>query len=153
MGVGRMLFAHVPLDEDLGDLHVGIAWRAEHGDELPFGVLARHLWIARDAHCCCPPVAWLAPRALLNAAGPWREDLSLNDDGEYFCRVLLRSAGNRYALKIFCDVHIRSAIFGYRSHQRDLPHLASVWLEHARVARAVRRRDAAAAPDRRSCPG
>ena len=62
-----------------------------------------------------------------------------------FHLLLLRSAGNRYALKIFCDVHIRSAIFGYRSHQRDLPHLASVWLEHARVARAVRRRDAAAA--------
>lgn len=40
-----------------------------------------------------PPIAWLSPRALLDEAGPWREDLTLNDDGEYFCRVLLRSAG------------------------------------------------------------
>ena len=62
-----------------------------------------------------------------------------------FHLLLLRSAGNRYALKIFCDVHMRSAIFGYRSHQRDLSHLARVWLHHARVARAVRQRDAVAA--------
>jgi DNA-binding GntR family transcriptional regulator len=62
-----------------------------------------------------------------------------------FHLLLLRAAGNRYALKILCDVHIRSAIFGYRSHQRDLHHLAYVWLDHARVARAVRQRDAAAA--------
>ena len=62
-----------------------------------------------------------------------------------FHLLLLRAAGNRYALKIYSDVHIRSAIFGYRSHQRDLHHLAHVWLHHARVARAVRLRHAAAA--------
>lgn len=58
---------------------------------------------------------------------------------------LLRAAGNRYALKIMGDVHVRTAIFGYRSHDRDLRHVARVWLHHARVARAVRRRDARAA--------
>ncbi len=62
-----------------------------------------------------------------------------------FHLLLLRAVGNRYALKIYSDVHIRSAIFGYRSHQRDLHHLAHVWLQHARVARAVRLRHAAAA--------
>jgi glycosyltransferase involved in cell wall biosynthesis len=40
-----------------------------------------------------PPIAWLCPRSAIEAAGPWREDLSLNDDGEYFCRVMLRSPG------------------------------------------------------------
>lgn len=35
------------------------------------------------------PGAWLAPRTLLDAAGPWDESLSLNDDGEYFARVML----------------------------------------------------------------
>ena len=35
------------------------------------------------------PAAWLTPRALLDAAGPWDETLSLNDDGEYFARVML----------------------------------------------------------------
>lgn len=37
------------------------------------------------------PAAWLTPRAVADAAGPWNESLSLDDDGEYFCRVLLRS--------------------------------------------------------------
>lgn len=40
-----------------------------------------------------PPVAWLTPRTLVEAAGPWDESLTLNDDGEFFCRVLLASAG------------------------------------------------------------
>lgn len=38
-----------------------------------------------------PPVAWLTPVALLHRAGAWDERLSLNDDGEYFCRALLAS--------------------------------------------------------------
>jgi glycosyltransferase involved in cell wall biosynthesis len=37
------------------------------------------------------PAAWLAPRRLLDRAGPWNESLSLNDDGEYFARVALAS--------------------------------------------------------------
>ncbi|WP_316824790.1 glycosyltransferase family 2 protein [Pedobacter miscanthi] len=36
-----------------------------------------------------PIHAWLTPRALLNKAGYWDESLSLDDDGEYFCRVVL----------------------------------------------------------------
>jgi GT2 family glycosyltransferase len=40
-----------------------------------------------------PPFAWLAPRAVIDAAGQWDERLSLLDDGEYFCRVALASAG------------------------------------------------------------
>lgn len=40
-----------------------------------------------------PPAAWLTPREIVNQAGPWDETLSLNDDGEYFCRVLLASHG------------------------------------------------------------
>jgi glycosyltransferase involved in cell wall biosynthesis len=37
------------------------------------------------------PAAWLAPRAIVEAAGLWNENLSLNDDGEYFSRVILAS--------------------------------------------------------------
>jgi glycosyltransferase involved in cell wall biosynthesis len=36
--------------------------------------------------------AWLTPRAVLERAGPWDETLSLVDDGEYFCRVLLAAS-------------------------------------------------------------
>jgi hypothetical protein len=40
-----------------------------------------------------PPAAWLIPRAVANAAGPWNETLSLNDDGEYMSRVVAASGG------------------------------------------------------------
>lgn len=42
------------------------------------------------------PAAWLVPRSLVQAAGPWLESLSLNDDGEYFARVILASQGIRF---------------------------------------------------------
>lgn len=38
------------------------------------------------------PGAWLTPRAVVDAAGPWDEKLSLDDDGEYFSRVLLAAS-------------------------------------------------------------
>jgi glycosyltransferase involved in cell wall biosynthesis len=39
---------------------------------------------------------WLVTRALTEAAGPWDTRLSTDDDGEYFCRVLLKSEGVRF---------------------------------------------------------
>ena len=42
------------------------------------------------------PAAWLVPRHIVNQAGLWNESLSLDDDGEYFCRVVLASAGVKF---------------------------------------------------------
>jgi glycosyltransferase involved in cell wall biosynthesis len=39
---------------------------------------------------------WLTSRDLADAAGPWDHRLLSDDDGEYFCRVLLASTGTRY---------------------------------------------------------
>jgi glycosyltransferase involved in cell wall biosynthesis len=39
-----------------------------------------------------PPSTWLVSRELIESAGPWDTRLSLDDDGEYFCRVILASA-------------------------------------------------------------
>jgi hypothetical protein len=39
---------------------------------------------------------WLVSREITEAAGPWDARLSLDDDGEYFCRVLLASDGTRF---------------------------------------------------------
>lgn len=39
---------------------------------------------------------WLVSRELTEAAGPWDTTLLGDDDGEYFCRVLLASAGVRF---------------------------------------------------------
>lgn len=42
------------------------------------------------------PAAWLISRSLANQVGHWDESLSLDDDGEYFTRVVLASRGVRY---------------------------------------------------------
>src|SRR5229473_456196 len=39
---------------------------------------------------------WLTSRELTEAAGPWDKRLQSDDDGEYFCRVLLASKGTRF---------------------------------------------------------
>jgi glycosyltransferase involved in cell wall biosynthesis len=50
-----------------------------------------------------PPATWLVTRKLTQAAGPWDTRLSLDDDGEYFCRVILASDGIRFVpdVKVF----------------------------------------------------
>jgi PST family polysaccharide transporter len=46
---------------------------------------------------------WLVSRELTDAAGPWDPRLLSDDDGEYFCRVLLASEGVRFvpAAKVY----------------------------------------------------
>jgi glycosyltransferase involved in cell wall biosynthesis len=39
---------------------------------------------------------WLVSREMTEAAGPWNTKLLGDDDGEYFCRVLLQSAGTKF---------------------------------------------------------
>jgi glycosyltransferase involved in cell wall biosynthesis len=39
---------------------------------------------------------WLVSRELTEAAGPWDTSIVSDDDGEYFCRVLLESQGIRF---------------------------------------------------------
>ena len=45
-----------------------------------------------------PVFSWLTPRELIKEAGPWDENLSVNDDGEFFTRVILKSSGI-----VFCE--------------------------------------------------
>jgi glycosyltransferase involved in cell wall biosynthesis len=40
--------------------------------------------------------SWLVSRELCEAAGPWDTRLHVDDDGEYFCRVILASNGIRF---------------------------------------------------------
>ncbi len=63
------------------------------------------------------PALWLVPRALAASAGPWNESLSLNDDGEYFTRVVLASAG-----VLFCEgarCRYRSGVPGSLSSSKN----------------------------------
>jgi len=45
--------------------------------------------------------SWLTPMAIIEKAGPWNEKLSLDDDGEFFCRVVLAADGIKYSEKGF----------------------------------------------------
>ena len=53
-----------------------------------------------------PVHAWLVTRELTEAAGPWDTTMFVDDDGEYFCRVLLASEGVRFVpeAKVYCGV-------------------------------------------------
>ncbi|WP_017296664.1 glycosyltransferase family 2 protein [Nodosilinea nodulosa] len=66
--------------------------------EPPWRNMAPVDWLvcAWSGHWMMPPAAWLVPRSLIRAAGPWQTALSLNDDGEYFARVILASQGIRF---------------------------------------------------------
>lgn len=43
------------------------------------------------------PNAWLTPKSLIDKAGPWNEMRCPDDDGEFFCRVILAGNGIKYA--------------------------------------------------------
>jgi glycosyltransferase involved in cell wall biosynthesis len=43
--------------------------------------------------------SWLTPRGLIEKAGPWNENLTVDDDGEFFCRVVLASEAINYSNK------------------------------------------------------
>jgi glycosyltransferase involved in cell wall biosynthesis len=53
--------------------------------------------MAQNLHM--PPATWLVSRELTEAAGPWDTRLSLDDDGEYFSRVILASNAVRFVPK------------------------------------------------------
>ncbi len=101
-------------------------------DFSPVDFLVLHTRDARMMH----PASWLVPRAVADRAGPWDERLSLNDDGEYFARVLLASAG------IICApntrTYYRSGLSGSLSHRRSSHAFESLALSVESVAKHLR---------------
>jgi glycosyltransferase involved in cell wall biosynthesis len=73
---------------------------APRGDELalyedsndPFNFLLDLYDPATNMGAIVPIHSWLSPAALIKKA-KWDEDLTVNDDGEYFCRVVLSAKG------------------------------------------------------------
>jgi hypothetical protein len=58
-----------------------------------------------------PIHSWLTPANVIKKAGYWDESLSINDDGEFFCRVVLASVGIVVTNDTFCY---------YRKHTQSL---------------------------------
>ncbi len=59
-----------------------------------------------------------------------------------FHLLLLRAADNRLLFKTVAEVLMQKRTITFRAREDDLHLVARVWLFHARIARAVRRRDA-----------
>ncbi|MBS1806275.1 MAG: glycosyltransferase family 2 protein [Acidobacteria bacterium] len=60
--------------------------------------LAADEWLMRkmENNTFMQTATWLVSRELTEAAGPWNHRLLSDDDGEYFCRVLMASRGVRF---------------------------------------------------------
>ncbi|MFA6961796.1 MAG: glycosyltransferase family 2 protein [Opitutaceae bacterium] len=79
-----------------------------------------------SANVMMHPAAWLVRRDVALAAGPWDERLSLNDDGEYFFRVVVAAGG-----VVYCPdarSHYRSGNPSSLSCQHSRRHIESARL-------------------------
>jgi glycosyltransferase involved in cell wall biosynthesis len=56
-----------------------------------------NLYGSSGKHSMVQTSAWLTPRALINKAGLWDVSLHKDQDGEFFCRVVMQSKGVVYA--------------------------------------------------------
>jgi len=87
------------------------------------------LKMGRDLHMANQ--SWLTSRELTEAAGAWDERLSLDDDGEYFCRVLLASSGVKFVSGAGSFYRI-SGTSGLSNVDQSDKKLESLWLSMQR---------------------
>ena len=73
-------------------------------------------WLLRkmEQNLYMQTATWLVSRELTEAAGPWDTTLLGDDDGEYFCRVLLASDGVRFVPE--AKVYYRASGFSRLSY-------------------------------------
>jgi glycosyltransferase involved in cell wall biosynthesis len=77
----------------------------------------------REGRPMMQPALWLIPRPLLNRAGLWNEKLSLIDDFEFGARLLVHSAGVRFAPG--ARLYYRSGLSSNLSGQDSREHVES----------------------------
>jgi glycosyltransferase involved in cell wall biosynthesis len=75
------------------------------------------LILAGNTGTMMSPAAWLTPRQIIESAGPWNELLAMNQDGEYFARILLHSSGIAFCAD--AKSYYRSGLPGSISRQRS----------------------------------
>jgi glycosyltransferase involved in cell wall biosynthesis len=69
---------------------------------------------------------WLTPKSLITKAGYWNESISINDDGEYFCRVVTAAKKVLFTEKTI--VYYRSGIEGSVSSIKNRKRFESEYL-------------------------
>jgi glycosyltransferase involved in cell wall biosynthesis len=80
--------------------------------------------------------AWLTPRQIIEAAGGWNEELEADQDGEFFCRVLLQSEGVLCTrdVKVFYRKGRKDSVSAGRGRRAWLSRLAAVDLKREHVS-------------------
>jgi len=68
----------------------------------PFEFLLRLYGVKNNEGSMIPVHSWLTPTSVVKKAGFWNEELSLNDDGEFFSRVVINSLAIINAPDTFC---------------------------------------------------
>jgi glycosyltransferase involved in cell wall biosynthesis len=110
------MFYDVP---DEQTLRPTILWR-DYNDPVQWLVTAweNGVWMQ--------PSAWLTHRSLIEAAGPWDEQISLHDDGEFFSRVLLQTREIIFceAAKSFYRKGLSDSLSSIKSEKATKSHLA-----------------------------
>jgi glycosyltransferase involved in cell wall biosynthesis len=104
--------------------------------------LSRADWLVRKLthNAYMPTATWLVSRELTNAVGPWDTRLSLDDDGEYFARVIASSDGVSFVPD--ARVMYRMSGWGRLSHidhadDRKLTSLLLSMRLHVKYLRAI----------------
>jgi len=85
------------------------------------------------------PNAFLVPRGVIEKAGTWNENLSLDDDGEYFCRVILSSKEIVYTpeeMNFYRKSHSGTSLSGSKSDKAYRSQFKSIRLKHEHLLRA-----------------
>jgi glycosyltransferase involved in cell wall biosynthesis len=110
-------------------------WGVFYTSRIETKFIKQELWqdmSSIDWLICCwqtggmmPLHSWLVPRNIANQAGNWNENLSLNDDGEYFCRVILASKGVKFC--VGARSYYRSGLPNSLSKQRSKPAFLSYY--------------------------
>ena len=84
------------------------------------------------------PNAFLTPKNILEKAGPWNAAISPcpDEDGEYFCRVLLNSEGIVYqheTLNYYRKSKSKKTLSGVKDEKALSKLVDSVWLKHTHL--------------------
>ena len=126
--VEKQLERHVPGQKTLLSSAYGrFFYRPSRAKFLPTALwcdLAPAEWLLRkmDLNLFMQTSTWLVPRELSDGVGPWDTRLVVDDDGEYFCRVLLASDGVRFVpdAKVYYRVSGHTSVSYVGQSQRKL---------------------------------
>jgi len=82
---------------------------------------------------------WLTSRELAEVAGPWDTRMFVDDDGEYFCRVLLASEGTRFVpeAKLYYRITPRSRLSHIGKSDRKKDAMAISMKLHVQYLRSL----------------